>query len=325
MCPVWCMIIVSMMSLSRWEAGAAAMVDFSHARSSQFLYRRDRIPLPRDFPFRSWITQVALGRAHLHTHDCLEINLIISGKGDTYIGNHRFNVRCGDICIFNSTDFHHSFSRAEDALKMLILVFSPSLLGFDDLMAFHTASLEISTSATDDKNPDRRREMGELLLRIHQEGEQGQTCWQDLVRADLARFMALARRHYSSGPHPAENRSSPAEQRLTRGVLEHIQRDYAKPLNIQDLAKKINVSASTLAHVFKKQTGRSPGETLVRTRIQQAMHDLAATQQNILDIALSNGFNSYANFSCLFRKVAGMTPRAFRLQFRDSGLILPPR
>jgi AraC family transcriptional regulator of adaptative response / methylphosphotriester-DNA alkyltransferase methyltransferase len=92
-----------------------------------------------------------------------------------------------------------------------------------------------------------------------------------------------------------------------------IAKHYAEPLTLQTLAGELVVSPFHLHRLFKRLTGTTPAEFILRTRIQAAAHALKAEPtRTITDIALGVGFRSASHFSSVFRKVTGYTPTDYR-------------
>ena len=69
---------------------------------------------------------------------------------------------------------------------------------------------------------------------------------------------------------------------------------------------------SNLMRVFRKATGQTPIEYLVRLRIQRAMDMLRNTDLTVTEIALEVGFNDSNYFTRQFRRILGESPRSFR-------------
>lgn len=78
--------------------------------------------------------------------------------------------------------------------------------------------------------------------------------------------------------------------------------------------KKLGVTQSHLAAVFRRQYGMPPMRYLGNRREQQAKTLLAETDMPIIDIAAAIGFDSLSAFYTFFKKQAGTTPHLFRLQ-----------
>ncbi len=78
--------------------------------------------------------------------------------------------------------------------------------------------------------------------------------------------------------------------------------------------KKLGVTQSHLAALFRQQYGMTPTRYLGNRREQQAKKMLAATDMPIIDIAAAIGFDSLSAFYAFFKKQTGTTPHTFRVQ-----------
>jgi AraC-like DNA-binding protein len=110
----------------------------------------------------------------------------------------------------------------------------------------------------------------------------------------------------SKGPLGAR-KVHPGVARARKVIL----REYRSDLRVEDLAKIANLSIAQFIAVFKQMTGKTPHEYLRQVRIENAAR-LLGKGQSIIDIGLSVGFASSTGFRSAFKKVAGVTPEAYR-------------
>ena len=107
------------------------------------------------------------------------------------------------------------------------------------------------------------------------------------------------------------DRPEPATE-LLAPALKYIQRGYAQPIALEELAAHCGMSASHLIRCFKKHLSCTPHEYLLQYRLRQSKRLLQATEDSIEEIADACGFNSASHFARTFKAVNGMTPTAFR-------------
>jgi AraC-like DNA-binding protein len=93
-----------------------------------------------------------------------------------------------------------------------------------------------------------------------------------------------------------------------------IDRDYARPLNIPDLARIALVSEAHFIRTFRATFGETPHRYLQRRRVERAMALLRSTDRSVTDICFAVGFSSLGTFSRTFRDIVGRSPSAFRQQ-----------
>jgi AraC-like DNA-binding protein len=113
--------------------------------------------------------------------------------------------------------------------------------------------------------------------------------------------------------------SSVAEQRLRdlallRRVRDRIDRDYAQPLDVEALARGVNMSAGHLSRQFKRAYGESPYSYLMTRRIERAMALLRRGDLSVTDIRFTVGCSSLGTFSTRFTELVGVPPSVYREQ-----------
>ena len=110
---------------------------------------------------------------------------------------------------------------------------------------------------------------------------------------------------------------SAAEQRLSdlallRRVRDRIDREYAQPLDVEALARGVNMSSGHLSRQFKLAYGESPYSYLMTRRIERAMALLRQGGMSVTDVCFTVGFQSLGTFSTRFTELVGMSPSAYR-------------
>jgi|GEM_PF-4334725 AraC-like DNA-binding protein len=92
----------------------------------------------------------------------------------------------------------------------------------------------------------------------------------------------------------------------------YMQKNYAKPIQLDDVAQAVHVSSYHLSHLFPKSTGSTFSDALLRIRIEKAKDLLKDTTLTVSDVALETGFNSSTYFTRAFKKWQNMTPSEYR-------------
>lgn len=94
-------------------------------------------------------------------------------------------------------------------------------------------------------------------------------------------------------------------------VITHIDKHLAEPLTSEQLASEAGVSRFHFCRVFKKAVGMSPMSYLTLMRIERAKV-LLRKNIPISAVAFKAGFNDLSNFNRQFRKITGLTPKAYQ-------------
>ena len=100
--------------------------------------------------------------------------------------------------------------------------------------------------------------------------------------------------------------------KLLRRVRDRIDRDYAQPLDVEALARGVNLSAGHLSREFRAAFGESPYSYLMTRRIERAMSLLRRGDLSVTDVCFAVGCSSLGTFSTRFSELVGMSPSAYR-------------
>jgi YesN/AraC family two-component response regulator len=95
-------------------------------------------------------------------------------------------------------------------------------------------------------------------------------------------------------------------------VISFMEKNLAKDISLNQLAKKATMSKHHFCRVFKKHTGITPMQYLTRKRIEQAKILLLDEDMVIGDVITAVGFQDQSNFIKNFKKVEGVTPSFYR-------------
>jgi AraC-like DNA-binding protein len=108
-----------------------------------------------------------------------------------------------------------------------------------------------------------------------------------------------------------------------RRVRDRIDRDYAKPLNVDALARGVHMSAGHLSRQFKIAFGESPYSYLMTRRIERAMALLRRGDLSVTVVCFTVGCASLGTFSTRFAELVGMSPGVYRQEAARATVGLP--
>ncbi len=95
-------------------------------------------------------------------------------------------------------------------------------------------------------------------------------------------------------------------------TLQFLQQNINRPLTLADMAQNAELSVAHFSALFKQQMGYSPVDYFIHTKIQRACFLLDTTSLSVREIGLQVGYQDSYYFSRIFRKVMGVSPRAYR-------------
>ncbi|ORB74177.1 helix-turn-helix transcriptional regulator [Mycobacterium scrofulaceum] len=111
---------------------------------------------------------------------------------------------------------------------------------------------------------------------------------------------------------------------LLRRVRDRIDREYARPLDVEALARDVHMSAGHLSREFRRAYGESPYSYLMTRRIERAMALLRRGDLSVTDVCFAVGCSSLGTFSTRFTELVGMPPSAYRRRAADALAGMPP-
>jgi AraC-like DNA-binding protein len=115
----------------------------------------------------------------------------------------------------------------------------------------------------------------------------------------------------SSGPAAAQHLRDLA---LLRRVRDRIDREYAQPLDVEELARGAHMSAGHFSREFRLAYGESPYGYLMTRRIERAMALLRRGELSVTEVCFAVGCSSLGTFSSRFTELVGMPPSRYRRQ-----------
>ena len=139
----------------------------------------------------------------------------------------------------------------------------------------------------------------------------------------LLRYI-LSRLHFQAALYLRAQRERGLPVEL-RQVLEMVNRRYAEPLRLAELARGAGWSVPHLHDRFKERLGLSPHQALIRRRIQVARELLASTNDPIKSVAGKCGFPTASAFCVQFKKYTLLSPKEYRERQLFGGRQVPGR
>jgi AraC-like DNA-binding protein len=108
-----------------------------------------------------------------------------------------------------------------------------------------------------------------------------------------------------------------------RRVRDRIDREYARPLDVEALARGAYMSAGHLSRQFREAYGESPYAYLMTRRVERAMALLRGGELSVTEACFAVGCSSLGTFSTRFSELVGMSPSAYRRQQASATVGMP--
>lgn len=211
----------------------------------------------------------------------------------------------GSVCVLPSGLAHTA--RLEGASEHLALYLDPAVIQRAAAEAHISGSIEVVERCT--RNDLVISSIGmALFAELESAGLSGR-----LYAESLANVLAIhLLRHYTTSASLVPRFSGGLSGQRLRQVKDFIEANYANDLRLEELAHEAGISSFHFAREFKKSTGTTPHQYLIKYRIEQAKLLLAESELPLTEVGLRSGFSHQSHFTRLFHRLTGTTPQSYR-------------
>lgn len=219
----------------------------------------------------------------IHSHDYYELVFYCNGKGNTHLNDDLYDFTADSLAVIPPYVKHDETH--EEGAKVICICF------YSDLKL----SPAVYTCV--------EREFKKCIYEILEEALQQPFHYNEMITALLAELIIKIVRN--------KQNVSAAVRNNFEFIISYISDNYHEKIVLRQLAEQLNISYDYFQHKFKQQTGYSPQQFLVMKRIEAAKKLLQAGKLSCTEIAYRCGFSNSAQFSAIFKRETGMTPRVF--------------
>jgi transcriptional regulator GlxA family with amidase domain len=129
--------------------------------------------------------------------------------------------------------------------------------------------------------------------------------------------------HHRSAPEEVVIQQRLRDLARLRRVRDRMDREYAQPLDVEALARGVNMSAGHLSREFRLAYGESPHAYLMTRRIERAMALLRRGDLSVTEVCFAVGCSSLGTFSTRFTELVGVPPSTYRRQTARAAAEMP--
>jgi len=148
-----------------------------------------------------------------------------------------------------------------------------------------------------------------LLAELESEGLSGR-----LYAESLANVLAVhLLRYYTASAGSTKRFTGGLSGQKLRRVMAFIADNYETDLSLADLARVAGMSTFHFAREFKRTTGTTPHQYLIKFRVEHAKALLSKSEMPLVEVSSRSGFSHQSHFTRLFRRLTGTTPQSYRL------------
>lgn len=227
-------------------------------------------------------------KINTQTHKFDELVYFVSGRGTTNINGKNHNYKAGDFAFYKAGTPHDEC----DPLPCDII-----WLHF----SFNINNIELKEGLFSDCDG----KLLSLLQKLRRLSIEKNEYNKQLTETCLAETIIIAAERQHKGDDYSNNTN-------WEKVLNYIDANINESIDFSQLANINNYSYDRFRHLFAERFGCSPYSYLVKQRIEHSKRMLKNSSSSITNIAFDCGFNSSSQFTNIFKKYVGITPKEYK-------------
>lgn len=269
-----------------------------------------------DFPF--WIYKGVHTKSFIpHTHNFIELEIIISGHADHIVDGRTYQISKGDVLVILPS-FVHELQNVHELehynfkfdLEKLILLEKDieKLSGFQSLFILQPAQkYQHDYSSHMTLNDEQLYYVKMLCELIDVEWKAKKDGYKWVIISYFLSLITYLSRNFT----PSVTGSSPKIEEIVTTTT-FIHENLTEKINLSMLASMACLSERQYTRVFKEFYGVAPIEYVINCRLTLACRLIKNTQKPISEICIACGFGDKVSFSRLFKKRYSITPGEYR-------------
>ncbi len=236
-----------------------------------------------------------------HSHPFCEIMFVISGAGKTVIGGNEYDIKKGDIIVYNPNTMHEESTTGASGLELAffgITNFKINNLPSDSLID-KCASPILPTGEDEERFSFY---FSSLIEEVY-----GSKQYSDLIIKYWARLILIGILRLTNN-----SEAKFVTNAIFTQIYQYLNTNFTKIESMDQICEDLNVSKYYIPHVFKKYIGKPPMQYITSKRIDYAKKLLQETDISACEIGEMCGYKDHTLFFKAFKKLVGTTPIAFR-------------
>lgn len=249
-------------------------------------------------------------------HNEIELNLLHTGSITYLLGGSKVRVEAGHLSAFWAAIPHQIISFSPDIEYFVATIPLAWYLQckLPDRLTVPLMRGDLLTEATQDRLTLDLALFSQWKSDLEKGGAETKRIVMLEMEARLGRLAATL-------PEPTARKSKPSRLSLQEGGLNKVElmacivaQRYTEPLTVAEIGHEVGLHPNYAMNLFKKVFGTTLIDYLTHHRISHAQRLLATTDEKIIEVAFSSGFNSVSRFNEAFRRACGCTPRKYRAE-----------
>lgn len=264
-------------------------------------------------PFNIYHFEASQWEHPIHNHTYYEIIFILKGFGVHNINGNTYPYGQGDVFLLGPEDFH-SFD-IQSITEFCFIRFNESYSKTDTDKYWQQIFQSLLFTSTQSRgsivhDKQEKEKLHQLLKVLENEYDNPHSAHFEILRDSLMRSILLILARNLSQQTPSKSEESNAAEAILRYIKQHIYEP--EKLSMERIAEEFHLAPTYVSIFFKKQTGESLKQFIIKHRIKLIEARLLYSSMTLTEIADEFGFTDESHFCKQFRKYTGNNPTAFR-------------
>ena len=267
-------------------------------------------------PFSIYHFEATTWMHAVHKHTYFEIIFILKGHGIHNINGNKFCYSEGDVFLLGPEDYHDFAIQGSTEfcfIRFHELIHKQSVEDKDTpwqpiIKTLLTTSSQSRGTIIEDKQE--KQKLHYLLTVLEEEYKRDQSPYFAIIRDSLLRSMLIILARNLFGHSLASPQTTDSVESILMYIRQHIYQP--RKLTIDHLADTFHYAPAYISLFFKKQTGESLKQYIIKYKVKLIEARLLYSPLNLAQIADEFGYTDESHLCKQFRKYTGSTPSAFR-------------
>ncbi len=243
-----------------------------------------------------------------HKHEFYEYMLIIKGSYDHMLNGRKERISKGSFILIRPGESHLLEQVGEGPVSIISTgITEEEFVKFTDVYGEVLKRYLFRTEGCETLNlpPEALADIEKDFRALSLQDEEGMLAHLKIITSRLIHFIL---QHELKERDLFEN-----ENRYLKNILGRMMTRENLSEGMPALLRLANMSHGNLCRIIRKETGMTPLQYITKLRMEYAANLLVHTDEDVLAISLTVGYDSLSHFISTFKKASGITPKQYRM------------